>query len=182
MGLATLRSYTFLDSLQPQLAAHMCTGSRGYFPVPGVASLYVEIAPGMAIHRLLDSALKMTRVQPATIVVEQTINQALSVADRVYCLLEGRVTLEGPPADLSRERITPDAQEIRLRIAAEPGFDPHRDINPESLRFGAPEEVAAGAAFLLSDDSDGITGEVLHVDCGYHAMGSPGRLLDRMKQ
>ncbi|MEM9443616.1 MAG: ABC transporter ATP-binding protein, partial [Pseudomonadota bacterium] len=42
----------------------------------------------------------------ATLVVEQNINQALSVADRVYCLLEGRVTLEGRPADLSRERIT----------------------------------------------------------------------------
>jgi enoyl-[acyl-carrier protein] reductase I len=28
--------------------------------------------------------------------------------------------------------------------------------------------------------SDGITGEVLHVDSGYHAMGSPGRMLDQM--
>ena len=39
------------------------------------------------------------------IVVEQNINQALSVADRVYCLLEGRVTLSGRPADLSRAAI-----------------------------------------------------------------------------
>jgi ethanolamine utilization microcompartment shell protein EutL len=67
----SLRAFVFLDSLQPQLAAHICTTSRGYFPVPYVASLYVEIAPGMAIHRVIDTALKGTRVQPATLVVER---------------------------------------------------------------------------------------------------------------
>ena len=40
------------------------------------------------------------------------------------------------------------------------------------------EEVGKTGAFLLSDHSDGITGEILHVDGGYNAMGSPGRLLD----
>lgn len=67
----SLRTYVFLDSLQPQLAAHICTTCRGYFPVPYVASLFVEIAPGMAIHRLMDVALKGTKVQPATLVVER---------------------------------------------------------------------------------------------------------------
>lgn len=43
------------------------------------------------------------------------------------------------------------------------------------------KEVGRTGAFLLSDMSDGITGEVLHVDGGYHSMGSPGRLLDAMK-
>jgi len=43
------------------------------------------------------------------------------------------------------------------------------------------EEVGRTGAFLLSDHSDGISGEILHVDGGYHAMGSPGRLLDRLK-
>ena len=67
----SLRAFVFLDSLQPQLAAHICTTCRGYFPVPYVASLFVEIAPGMAIHGLIDTALKATRVQPATLVVER---------------------------------------------------------------------------------------------------------------
>ena len=35
--MATLRSYVFLDSLQPQVAAHISTTCKGYFPVPGVA-------------------------------------------------------------------------------------------------------------------------------------------------
>ena len=71
MASTSLRTYVFLDSLQPQLAAHICTTCRGYFPVPYVASLFVEIAPGMAIHGIIDTALKQTNVQPATLVVER---------------------------------------------------------------------------------------------------------------
>jgi len=70
-----LRSYVFLDSLQPQLAAHVCTTCRGYYPVPYVASLYIEIAPGMAIHQVIDTALKGTKVAPATLVVERAYGQ-----------------------------------------------------------------------------------------------------------
>lgn len=43
------------------------------------------------------------------------------------------------------------------------------------------QEVGRAGAFLLSPLSDGITGEILHVDGGYNAMGSPGRLLERVK-
>src|SRR5439155_16262387 len=71
MSANQLRAYVFLDSLQPQLAAHICTTCRGYFPVPYVASLFVEVAPGMAIHGIIDVALKKTKVHPATLVVER---------------------------------------------------------------------------------------------------------------
>lgn len=43
------------------------------------------------------------------------------------------------------------------------------------------EEVGRNGAFLLSDMSDGITGEIVHVDAGYNIMGSPGRLLDTIQ-
>jgi enoyl-[acyl-carrier protein] reductase I len=43
------------------------------------------------------------------------------------------------------------------------------------------EEAGKCGAFLLSDLSSGITGEILHLDGGYNIMGSPGRLLDRVK-
>ena len=42
------------------------------------------------------------------------------------------------------------------------------------------EEVGRTGVFMLSEMSDGITGEVLHIDGGYNAMGSPGRLIDKM--
>lgn len=43
------------------------------------------------------------------------------------------------------------------------------------------EEVGRTGAWLLSNFSDGITAEVLHVDGGYNAMGSPGRMVDKWK-
>jgi enoyl-[acyl-carrier protein] reductase I len=43
------------------------------------------------------------------------------------------------------------------------------------------EEVGNSGAYLLSNLSTGITGEILHVDCGYNIMGSPGRLLDEYR-
>lgn len=43
------------------------------------------------------------------------------------------------------------------------------------------EECGRTGSFLLSDKSSGITGEIVHLDCGYNIMGSPGRLLDAVK-
>jgi enoyl-[acyl-carrier protein] reductase I len=43
------------------------------------------------------------------------------------------------------------------------------------------DEVGRVGAFLLSPMSNGITAEIVHVDAGYNAMGSPGRLLDQFK-
>jgi hypothetical protein len=73
----TLRTYTFLDALQPQLASFMGKTSRGFLPLPQMASLFVEIAPGIAINRVTDVALKATKVVPA-----------LQVVERAYGLLE----------------------------------------------------------------------------------------------
>jgi enoyl-[acyl-carrier protein] reductase I len=43
------------------------------------------------------------------------------------------------------------------------------------------EEVGSAGMFLLSDLASGITGEILHVDCGYNIMGSPGRAIEAAK-
>lgn len=43
------------------------------------------------------------------------------------------------------------------------------------------EEVGAAGMFVLSDLASGITGEILHVDCGYNVMGSPGRAIEAAK-
>jgi hypothetical protein len=68
----TLRGYVFLDSLQPQLAAFIGTTCRGFLPLAGQASLFVETAPGMIINRVTDVALKATRAVPAVQVVERS--------------------------------------------------------------------------------------------------------------
>jgi len=43
------------------------------------------------------------------------------------------------------------------------------------------EEAGRCGAFLLSDCSSGVTGEILHLDGGYNMMGSPGRMLEQIK-
>lgn len=43
-----------------------------------------------------------------------------------------------------------------------------------------PEEVGNAGAYLLSGMSSATTGEIHHVDCGYHVMGSPGHALERL--
>ena len=68
----TLRGYVFLDSLQPQLAAFTGTTCRGFLPLAGQASLWVETAPGMIINRVTDVALKATDSVPAVQVVERS--------------------------------------------------------------------------------------------------------------
>ena len=44
------------------------------------------------------------------------------------------------------------------------------------------EEVGAAGMFLLSDLASGISGEIMHVDAGYNAMGSPGRAIEAAKE
>jgi hypothetical protein len=75
--MVTLRTYAFLDSLQPQLASFIGKTARGFLPVPEQASLFVEVAPGIVINRITDVALKATTVVPA-----------IQVVERAYGLLE----------------------------------------------------------------------------------------------
>ncbi len=72
-----LRSYVFLDSLQPQHAAFLGTVARGFLPLPGDASLWIEISPGIEINRITDIAVKAIGVKPG-----------MQIVERLYGLLE----------------------------------------------------------------------------------------------
>lgn len=67
----SLRAFVFIDSLQSQLASYLATSSQGFLPIPGDACLWVEVAPGMAVHQLSDMALKRTNVRMGEQVVER---------------------------------------------------------------------------------------------------------------
>ena len=66
-----LRAFCFLDNLQPQYAAFLGTVAQGFLPLPGDASLYIEVAPGIEINRLTDIALKSTQVKPGMQIIER---------------------------------------------------------------------------------------------------------------
>jgi len=72
-----LRTLTVLDALQPQVTGFLQTVSQGFMPLQRHASMFLEIAPGIAINRLTDVALKRTRVQPG-----------MQIVERAYGLLE----------------------------------------------------------------------------------------------
>ena len=77
MAEVDLRTYVFLDNIQAQYAAFLGTVAQGFLPVAGMASLYVEISPGIEINRITDVALKSTQVKPG-----------MQIVERLYGLLE----------------------------------------------------------------------------------------------
>lgn len=66
-----LRTFTYLDVLQPQTASFIATVAQGFLPTEEQASLIMEIAPGMDINRVTDIALKRTGVRPGMMIVER---------------------------------------------------------------------------------------------------------------
>jgi branched-chain amino acid transport system ATP-binding protein len=67
-----------------------------------------EISLGLApviIRDIYRAVPKIKESGASLIIVEQDIGQALKMADRVYCMMEGRITLSGRPDEFSRDAI-----------------------------------------------------------------------------
>jgi len=69
--MAELRSFIFIDQLQPQTLAYIATWMRGSLPRRNMAAQIVEIAPGLDIEALTDVALKGADVKAGLLVVER---------------------------------------------------------------------------------------------------------------
>jgi ethanolamine utilization microcompartment shell protein EutL len=67
----SLRTYAFVDRMQPQCAAHIAATSPGDVPLAGMAELYIEMAPGNEVFRAADIALKAAGVRPALQIIER---------------------------------------------------------------------------------------------------------------
>ena len=101
----SLRAYSYLDRMQPQYAAFVGTVTQGDLPVEGMASLYVEMAPGNEVFRVVDIAVKATEAKPGAQIVERefgmfevhSLNQAAVqesgriVLDRLGLKVEDRI-------------------------------------------------------------------------------------------
>ncbi len=67
-----------------------------------------EISLGLApvvVKRIYETLPALLGTDMAVLVVEQDVAQALRVAARFQCLLEGRTTLEGKPSDYTAEQV-----------------------------------------------------------------------------
>jgi branched-chain amino acid transport system ATP-binding protein len=68
-----------------------------------------EVSLGLApiVVAQVYEAVPLIKAEGTTVlVVEQDVNQALSVADRFHCLLEGKISLSGTGASADRDQIT----------------------------------------------------------------------------
>jgi len=66
-----LRTYIFIDQMQPQLAQFIAKDNRVYDPNEYDAAIMLELAPAMEIHRMIDLALKSTSVRLGSVVTER---------------------------------------------------------------------------------------------------------------
>lgn len=138
-----LRSYVYIDNLQPQHAAYMGTVSLGFLPLPGDASLWIEISPGIEINRILDIGLKSAVVRPGTLIVE-----------RLYGLLEIHASKQGEVHAAGRAML--DALGVDYRERLKP-----RVISSQVIRNLDPHHVQ-----LINRNRRGnmiVAGETLYV-------------------
>lgn len=69
--MATIRSYIFVDQLQPKTMCYLGTFARGFLPRRNMAAIVIEVAPGLEIENLTDIAIKTVDVKPGILVVER---------------------------------------------------------------------------------------------------------------
>jgi hypothetical protein len=67
----SLRCYCYIDRMQAQYAAFIGTVTQGDLPTEGMAALYVEMAPGNEVFRVVDIAVKATEARPGAQIVER---------------------------------------------------------------------------------------------------------------
>ena len=111
---AVYKLFPILDERKDQQSTSLSGGQqqmvaigRALMSNPDVL-LCDEISLGLAPVVIKDIYAALPKIKESgasVIVVEQDIGQALKVADRVYCMMEGRVTLSGRPGEISRDDI-----------------------------------------------------------------------------
>ena len=94
-----LRVYLLLEDLQPQFAAYLGTPTRarGYPPYAGQHALIIEVAPGLAIERVTDLALRSEpAIEPGILFVERQFGVLEVHADDLAGVNRaGRAILDG---------------------------------------------------------------------------------------
>ncbi|MGC9368178.1 MAG: BMC domain-containing protein [Paracoccaceae bacterium] len=114
--MADLRSFIFIDQLQPQTLAYVATWMRGSLPRARMAAQIIEIAPGLDIEALTDVALKSAEVKAGLLVVERQFGtlefhshstaEVHAGADAVLDALGARREDASPPKILASKIVT----------------------------------------------------------------------------
>lgn len=141
--MATLRSFIFLDQLQPQTMCYMGSWVKGSLPRKNMAAQIIEVAPGLDIEALTDIALKEANVQGGILVVERQYG---------YLEIHSR--------DVAAVKAAAEA------VLASMGKNSSDAIKPKILASKIITKIDPNHAFLINRNKGGsmvLAGETLYV-------------------
>ena len=176
----SLRTYVHIDALQPQLASYMATVSQGFLPKPGDSCLWLEVEPGMAIHRLTDVALKAAPVHLGGQVIERAFG-SMNIHHRDHSSVQeaSDVVLQWMRAEVSSRKHCRVAWNETIR-----GINPDHAVlinrqNRKGSMVLAGESIfiletePAGYIIYAANEAEKASNITL---CEAHAVGAFGRL------
>ncbi|WP_214316966.1 BMC domain-containing protein [Nonomuraea sediminis] len=176
--MAELRSFIFIDRLQPQTMCYLGTWIRGSLPRQGMAAQVVEVAPGLDIEPLTDVAIKHADVRAGILVVERQFGYLEFHGQTAQVRAAGEAVLEalGTTADqTAKPKVL--ASRIIPRLDGQHAFLINRNklgsmaLTGESLFV--LECQPASYAILATNEAEKAA-EIKVVD--YRMMGATGRV------
>lgn len=177
--MATLRSYIFLDQLQPQTMCYIGSTMRGFLPRSNDAAMIVEVAPGMDIEFVTDVALKHDDVKPGNLVVERQFGYLEFHAQYAASVQSaGSAVLEALGVS-QQDALKPEILASRVidRVDNYHSFLVNRNKQGSMLLPGDSLfifEMTPSAYALLAANEAEKAADVKLVDCRF--MGAAGRL------
>lgn len=115
-----LRVYCYIDRMQPQYAAFNGTVTQGDLPVEGMAELFVEVAPGNVVFRLVDIAVKATEARPGAQIVEREFGMfEIHSHSQEAVLRAGAVVLDQSGLN-ETDRIKPKVASVQMITNVDP--------------------------------------------------------------
>lgn len=115
-----LRVYCYLDRTQPQYAGFVGTVTQGDLMVDGMASLYIEVAPGNEVFRLVDIAVKATEARPGAQIVEREFGMFEIHAQSQSAVLQAGEMVLGRLGLHEEERLKPHVASVQLITNVDP--------------------------------------------------------------
>lgn len=177
--MGSLRSFIFLDQLQPQTLCYLGTWIKGMLPRSNMAAQIIEVAPGLDIEPLTDVALKAAEVQAGILVVERQFGyleiHARSTASVRAAAEAVADALGASPSDAIRPKVL--ASRIVTRIDPQHAFLINRNRAGSMALAGETlfvlEMEPASYAILATNEAEKAA-DIKVVD--YRMMGATGRV------
>ena len=116
----SLRCYCYLDRMQPQYASFVGTITQGDLPTEGMAALYVEMAPGNEVFRVVDIAVKATEARPGAQIVEREFGMFEVHSPNQAAVIEAGEVVLSRLGLKAEDRIRPEVVSIQVITRVDP--------------------------------------------------------------